>query len=269
MARKVKITRKQIRQDDAFLHAMKEVTGRVVETMTDKSFYHQYRLPIFGALAGIVVVAVVAAGVFGYAAWQANGAVQLMAEADNIYRAPVLPPEQYKENAMAAQLAGAYTDAQSKWSAAAEKYDAVSNSFGGTDAGILALFFAGNSYYELADYAEAAARFESYVAKAGAGAPFAPLAKQSMGYAYEALGQLDKAETMFLDGAKSAGATTSFLALFDLARIYEKQDKIDQAIETLKKIETTEVQLGPQVNQLKQRAKSKISMLESRLKKTS
>ncbi len=269
MAKKVKITRKQIKQDDAFLATMKEVTGRMVAAVSDESFYKRYKKQlIIGGVAVVVVLAVVG-GVFGNKALQEKGAGKLMAQADAVYRAPVVTPEQYEGNPAMAQALGAYTEAKTKWSAAAEKYDAVANEYPNTSYGILGLFYAANSYYELAEYAEAISRFEKYIEKAGAGAPFAPLARQSIGYAYEEVGKLDDAARTFLSLVKEENTTTAFLAIFDLARVYEKQNKVDEAIKTLQKVNSIEINLGPQYGKLKRKAQSKIEWLQATRKKDS
>ncbi|MDP8225508.1 MAG: tetratricopeptide repeat protein [Candidatus Lernaella stagnicola] len=269
MARKVKITRKQIKQDDKFLATMKDVTGKVVAAVSDRDFWGQYKKPLIVAGAVLLVVVIAAGTVFGLTIYQRHSAAKLMALADAMNRAPVITPEQYEQNAAMAQALGAYTDANAKWSAVAENYDAVATQYPDTEFGQLALFYAGNGYYELKEYQEAVTRYEKYLEKVGSDAPFAPLAQQSVGYAYEELGKLPEAEKAFLELVKRESTTTSLLAMFDLARIYEKQEKIDEAIATLKKVDNVQISLGPQVGKLKRQAENKIKWLEASRKKPS
>jgi tetratricopeptide (TPR) repeat protein len=263
VARKVKITRKQIKQDDAFLATMKEVTGKVVSTVSDRNLWDQYRNQLIVGAVALAAVVIALGAIFGVGAVKTAKAEKMMAEADSIFRAPVISAEEYEKNPAMALSLGAYTEEKAKWSAAAEKYGSVAREYPGTSFGKLANFYAANSYYELADYEEALALYQAYLDNAGFTAPFAPLARQSAGYAQEEMGKLADAEATFLSLVKDENVTTSFLAMFDLARVYEKQDKFDKAIETLKKIESVDVTLNPKTNKLKRQAEAKLRWLEA------
>jgi tetratricopeptide (TPR) repeat protein len=263
VAHKVRITRKQIKQDDKFLHAMKEATRKVVVGTGDVPWFERYQKQMLIGLIAVVAVAVLVGGWYAYAAHRAKKAERLMAQADAIYRAPVVTAEQYQKSPLL-KAVGAFTDEKKKWSEVVAAYDAVSQAHGGTNSGKLALFYAGNGYYELREYDEAINRYEQYLQKAGADAPFAVLAKQGMGYAYEALNKLDEAQKQFLGLVTEAGGTIAFLSLFDLARIYEKKGDFDQAIETLKKVDSADVAQSPQYFEFKRQAETKIATLEAR-----
>jgi tetratricopeptide (TPR) repeat protein len=263
MAHKVKITRKQIKQDDKFLATIKGVTAKVVTTATDVSWLEANRRTIIAVLAAVIAVCLAIGAYFGYASWQRHGAERLMTKADEIYRAPVVSPDEYQKNALLRAM-GAYTDADKKWNEAAEAYDELAARYPATKAGGLAAFFAGNAFYQLGKYDKAIERYEAYVERAGKNAPFAAMAKQGMAYSYEAEGKLEQAEKGFQELLAEAGGTTAFLALFDVARVYEKEKQFDKAIETLKKVDASEIAQGPQAYEFKRQAQAKIGMLEAR-----
>ncbi|NLH48481.1 MAG: tetratricopeptide repeat protein [Myxococcales bacterium] len=260
MARKVKITRKQIKQDDRFLATMKEVTRKVVTSATDISFYEKNRRAILGAVIGVAVL-VVAIAVYAIVAKVQTGAAEkMMAKADAILQADIVTPEQLKNDPRLASL-GAYTDAKKKWTETVEAFNAISDAYPRSNYGILALLYSGNAYYELNDYENAAAKYQQYVDKAGKDAPFAPLARQNIGYCYENLNKLDEAEKVFTALSAEAGDTTAMVSLFDLARIYEKKQQWAKAVETLKKVTQSELTKNPGFLQFKQEAEGKLQLL--------
>lgn len=265
MAKKVKITRKQIKQDDKFLHALKGVTKKIVASPTeDESTFEKYKPYLIWGGIVLAVVAVIVAAVWGFTQYRVKGAERLMAQADAIYRVPVVTEEQFNQNPMLRSI-GAYTDAKKKWSDAAEHYEAVIAGYANTEYGILSQLYAANCYYELGEYNEAISRYQQYLEKAGNDAPFALLARQSIGYAQEALGKFEEAEQTFLGLTAEEGSTISLLSLFDLARIYEQKDQMDKALATMKKFNEVELTQGPQFYQIKRRAEAKIKMLEARV----
>ncbi len=263
MAHKVKITRKQIKQDDKFLAAIKGVTRKVIVTTTDRTWLEKNRTILIACAAALLLVVVGVGVYFGVNSWQRRGAEKLMAQADAIYRAPVVTAEELQKNRMLRSL-GAYTEAGKKWSDAAAAYDRLSTAYPRSQAGLLAAYYAGNCYYDLKKYDDAIARYQDYLAKAGANAPFAAFARQSVGYAYEAEGKLKEAETAFQGLTADASETTAFLSLFDLARILEKEQQWDRAIATLKKVDEAKLEQGPQMMEFKRQADVKIAALEAR-----
>ncbi len=262
MAKKYKITRKQIKQDDKFVAALKDVTKKIVLKTTGRevSAIDWPRFLILSAV-GLAILCLLAGGVYSIIVYRNHKAERLMAQADTIYRAPVVSRDEYEKEPMY-RAVGAYTDAKKKWSDAAERYEAVAAAYPSTDYGILSLLYLGNCYYDLGEYPEAIARYQGYIKKAGANAPFASLTRQSIGYAQEAMNKLDDAEKTFLALSAEEGSTISVLSLFDLARIYETKKNYPKAIEALKKITATELATSPEFFQLRKKAEEKIKALE-------
>ena len=263
MAKKYKISRKQIKQDDKFVAALKDVTKKIVLKTTGReaSSIDWPRWILLGAI-GLAVLILLSGAVYSIIGYRHQKAERLMAQADTIYRAIVVSKEEFESDPSYRAL-GAYTDAKKKWSDAAERYEAVVAAYPGTDYGILSLLYLGNCYYELGEYQEAIGRYEGYVKKGGANAPFALLARQSIGYAQEALNKFDDAEKTFQSLTTEEGSTIAVLSLFDLARIYEEKKNYPKALETMKKISTMELANSPQFMQLKRKAEAKIKVLET------
>ncbi len=263
MAHKVKITRKQIKQDDRFLATIKGVTRSVITTATDRTWLEANRTALIAGGIALIVVVVAVGGYFLWTGHQRAGAESLMATADGIFRAPVVSAEVLQKNPVLRSI-GAYTDASKKWTDAAQAYEKLAATYPRSPAGALAKFYAGNSLYELKKYEEAIADYRKYLDVAGANAPFAGLAKQSIGYAYEAEKKLPEAEKMFQELSADAGSATAFLSLFDLARVYEKENQLDKAVETLKKAEDSDLVKSRQFYEYRMQAEMKIAALEAR-----
>ena len=263
MAKKYKITRKQIKQDDKFVAALKDVTRKIVNKTTgqEASEIDWPRILLLTAI-GLAVVILITGAVFSIMHYRHGKAERLMAQADTIYRAPVVTKAEYDSDPTYRTM-GAYTDAKKKWSDAAERYEAVVAAYPGTEFGVLSLLYLGNCYYELGEYPEATTRYEAYVKKAGNGAPFAPLARQSIGYAQEAANKLDDAEKTFLALSGEEGSAIALLSLFDLARVYEEKKDLPKALETLKKAAASEAMSSPEFFQLKRKIEGKIKALEA------
>jgi hypothetical protein len=69
---------------------------------------------------------------------------------------------------------------------------------------------------------------------------------------------------MFQELSADAGSATAFLSLFDLARVYEKENQLDKAVETLKKAEDSELVKSRQFYEYRMQAEMKIAALEAR-----
>lgn len=264
MAKKVKITRKQIKQDDKFLATMKSAAKTVVGTVagSNPEFWQRQKKTL---ILGGVILAAALIGLAGYQIFHSRSvqnAMATMGEADIAFAKAVEATDEEKE---------------AVWTSAAEKYDGVINDYRGTDYAKIASFHAGNCYFELGGfkkehYNTAIDRYQAYLNQNGQNAPFATLAMQGIGYSYEALGNLDGAAETFRTLADNpSGGAIQLLSILDLARVYEKQQKLDQALETLKKAKDIKVFTDPEATQLdlskeyKDQAASRIEKLESKL----
>jgi len=264
VAKKVKITRKQIKQDDKFLATMKSVTKTVVGTVTGSptDFWTRWKKTIITASVVLVVVLIGLAGFRLLHAHNVKKAMTAMGAADIVFAKAVDAGDEERE---------------SLWASAAELYDGVVNDFRGTDYAKIALFHAGNCYFELGSikndhFNTAIDRYQAYLNQNGHNAPFATLAMQGIGYSYEALENLDGAAETFRTLTEiPEGGAIKLLSILDLARIYEKQKKWDQALEALKKVNDIEIFNNPEsaqvdlAKQYKDQAAGKIKKLETRL----
>jgi len=267
VAKKYKITRKQIKQDDKFLAAIKDVTKKIVvheegETNVDWMRYLKIGVTVLSILV------LIGGAVFGFSAYRAKKAERLMAQADVVYRAPIVTEEEYKANPQYASI-GAYIDKKKKWSDAVDQFNVVVKKYPGSKYGVMALLNLGNCYYELGEYQEAIGNYQKYLDKVGLDDPFASLARQSMAYAFEALGDLGKAEEIYTSLTGEEGSTIAVMSLLDLARVYEQKNELDKAIGALDRVVQTEQIDSPSFYKLKRRAEGKLQMLKARTGKES
>jgi len=263
VAKKYKITRKEIKQDDRFLATMKGVAKKLVTKPADeegKTHVFRKYVPYFAIAIGVLLV--LALVLWIYSSYSGRRAERMMAQADAVYRSPIVSQKDYETNP-AHQALGSYTDPKRKWSDAAERYDKVIKAHPRSKSGIISELYAGNCYYELGEYETALNHYQEYLNKAGSDAPFASLAKQSIGYAYEALKRYDEAEKIFMSLTSDQGSTIALLSYFDLARIYETQKNYQKALETLKKIDAAQTVKSAQYFQLKRQADAKINYLQT------
>lgn len=104
----------------------------------------------------------------------------------------------------------------------------IAAEFGGTDAGNLAMAYAGLSYAQLGQYEEAVKCLNSFSADDYL---VAPALIGTMGNCYAQLGQLDKAAAMLLKAADKANSTSlSPIYLIQAGQLLEKLGKKSEAI---------------------------------------
>ena len=267
MAKKYKITRKQIKQDDKFLAAIKGVTKKIVVHDEEEEGIDWMRFLKIGVTV-LSIVILVGGAVFGFVAYRNKKAERLMAQADVVYRAPIVTEEDYKANPQYASI-GAYIDKKKKWSDAVDQFNIVVKNYPNSKYGIMALLNLGNCYYELEEYQEAVSYYQKYLDKVGLDDPFASLARQSMAYAFEALGDLGKAEEIYTSLTGEEGSTIAVLSLLDLARVYEQKNELDKAIGALDRVVQSDQISAPSFYKLKRRAEGKLQMLKARAGKES
>ena len=188
MAKKIKLTRKKIKSPDEFL----TVTGRLL------NWIGAHRVPILAGFAAAAVAALIVAGVFAILSRQQGKALDAMAEADALYRAP-MEMARPKRGEEGAEPRPALTPAEAvaKYKEAAEKFAGVHDRYARSEAGKVALLYAGDAYYRAGETAKAIESYDAFV-RTYSGAPFLKgLGYGGLGYAYEAKGEFVKAAEAF------------------------------------------------------------------------
>ncbi len=110
----------------------------------------------------------------------------------------------------------------------------IAAEFGGTDAGNLAMAYAGLSYAQLGQYEEAVKCLNSFSADDYL---VAPALIGTMGNCYAQLGQLDKAAAMLLKAADKANSTSlSPIYLIQAGQLLEKLGKKSEAIAAYRQV---------------------------------
>jgi tetratricopeptide (TPR) repeat protein len=199
---KIKITRKQIKSPDEFL----TLTARAIQWVED------HGPAIFTGLAAVAVVALIVAGVVSFLRYQDGKARNAMTDALAAYRAPEEAAERQTKEGEApegmtpAQAVESYRDA-------AAKFEAVHAQYANSDAGALALLYAGDAYYRVGDFAKSAANYEAFLAAKPNDPVLSPVAAEGLGYARESRGEFAKAAEAF---EKTTGPTAKLSRPFGL-----------------------------------------------------
>jgi tetratricopeptide (TPR) repeat protein len=224
-----KLSRKELLQEDQFTVRLRSFMGFL---LTNKTV-------IVGVLGGALLLGLVLIGMKYQISHKGAGAAIAFGEANEAYTAPVATKEELEKQQWLKKVRTFPTENE-KFQAAAESFEKVSSEFGSTDQGKLALYYAGNSYFELGEYEKAAGLFQKYLSKAGSdrGKSFIDLATEGLGYSYESLGKNDEAIAAFEKLITPERKTFRERGLFNSARLYAKSDNKAKALELYKALLT-------------------------------
>lgn len=225
MAKKIKITRKQIKQDDEFLHVVKESLGRVLE-------YRNYI--VIGV--GVVIGALVVAGIVTLIVSATSGSAHReLAGAQAVFNAPVVDQETLDKNPRIHEMFPAvFTNDRDRYAESAKKFEAIRADLGAKREGSLADYYIAVSHLNTGEYDAARAAFDKVVAATAPTDPLWGLAAQGAGLAAEAAGQPDAAIEAYtkIVGANPGVAFTQ-TAHKNLARVYEAKGDHENAAKSL------------------------------------
>ncbi|OHB41638.1 MAG: hypothetical protein A3G70_02900 [Planctomycetes bacterium RIFCSPLOWO2_12_FULL_39_13] len=146
--------------------------------------------------------------------------------------------------AMAAQRQGMdVKDRNAALNTAADAYRYIKDNMSSSSATPWVLFQVGNIYYGLKNYDEAIRTYNEFLSKYS-GHSFAPIVKQSLGYAYEEKGLLMEAVKQFNDVSMTNNNLLAAQEGWDAGRCYEKLGQTNEAIRSY----TQAVELSPNSN---------------------
>jgi hypothetical protein len=209
----VKVTKKDIQEaksPDVVLEGATSVYDWLVER----------RNIVIGALVALLVVAAIATFASSSSEAKAHEAGGKLAQALELANRPVV---EVKEGATPAEKT--FPTKAAKLEAVEKALNEITTQYAGSEAARTASLQLADVKLEAGKADEAIAGYEKYLADAPAGG-LRLFATESLGYAYEAKGDLAKAEQSFdkLNGEGAPG-----LALFHKARLAEKAGKKDEA----------------------------------------
>ena len=208
MTKKIKLNRKKIKSPDEFL----TLTGRFL------NWVGAHRVPILAAFAGVAVAALIAAGVVALLTQRQGKALDAMAEADDLYRAPLEQARSAKSEEGAAKPAMTPDEAVAKYKEAAGKYVAVADRYAHSDAGKLSLLYAGDAYFRAGEIAESIGAYEKFVRVYSGNPLLKGVGYEGLGYAYEAKGEFAQAAEAFEKTVDPSEKVTRPFGLLNAAR---------------------------------------------------
>jgi len=209
MARKLKITKKKLKEPDEFI------------TLTEKGLlFLQKHLKQIAFGAGVVVIILLV--VLGFRWWDRekeakatekfNSAIELLQKASSSDRDG--DPAELK-NALGL-------------------FDEVIRQFAGTSSGKIALLHKGNLHLKLGESDEAIKAYETLLAKSGIERVYHSFATEGLGYAYEGKKEYEKALQAFKKVLETGEPFQSADAHLNIGRLCEKLGKTEEALENYK-----------------------------------
>jgi tetratricopeptide (TPR) repeat protein len=170
-------------------------------------------------LYGVIVLAVLAAGVLGYSyfRWEEGKALAVQQQALQLYQeayAGAENPDKQKESFQKAR----------------DKFQEAYKIYGRGTVGQISQIYIGHCHYAIKEYDAAIAAYAP-----GLDGALRPLAAQSLGYAYEAKGDLAKALENFLKNADGETGVFQEEGLLGAARCYEALNQKPKALEAYQK----------------------------------
>lgn len=219
MAKKVKLTRKQIKKPDEFV----AWTTQFVE------YCVQNAVSIFWGLGIAVVVVLISVGIFYYMHAKDQKAMELLATAEEIYRTPIINDPKDPTSALPH-----YQNPIEKYPKAIEEFTKVIETYPKSEAGIRAQLYIGNCYYEMARYDDASKAYQKFIEKAKPNTTLYWMGVVGLGYSLESEGKNTEAIAAF---AKASGPESNGFrgeALFSLYRLKRRNNDINGAKEALK-----------------------------------
>jgi len=205
---KKKVTRKQLlKEPDEFI----STTGKVLQFLRA----HQKQMVLYG----MVGLALLAAGsaVYLYIHWQENKALAIQEQAYQLYQDAFRQggsPEAEKEN----------------YRRALEKFREVRSVYRWGKAAEVSQVYIGNCYYALKEYDQAIAAYTLCLK-----GPFQSMARNGLGYCYEAKGDYAKAVENYQRNAEEKGSPYQGEGLLGVGRCYEAQNQKQKALEAYQK----------------------------------
>jgi tetratricopeptide (TPR) repeat protein len=194
------------------------------------------------ALVGILVVAVVAAGVLFLRQRDQSRGSELLAEAMVALNAQVVPAgtKTGEDNIPAAATIGAtgsFSTEAAKLTAALPKLQAASDAYPDSDASITARYHLAGAFAALGRHEDAIKQFDEVATRAGSGSVYGRMARLGKADAQARAGQLDAAIATWKEmaGAGSADYPTDAI-LMELARAYAQKGDKEEARKTFSQI---------------------------------
>ena len=209
MARRMKITKKKLKEPDEFIG------------LSEKAylFITRYRKPI--ATGGIVVFIVVLAILF-FQRWEKKNEVnadQQFSLAVQLYQRVSSP---YREGSPA------------QYKIVLEKFNEVISKYPRSSSGKLSLLYQGNIHLRLDEFEEAIKEYQAFLQKAGKERLYRLLAMEGLGYAYLGMKDYEKALHAYQKILEMGESFQLADAYLNMGGCYEKLGKKKEALENYK-----------------------------------
>jgi len=176
-------------------------------------YYQAYRKP-FNLAIGVVVLVLAVALIYSFVqSSNEKKASQMLSTAYDAYNPGGGAPANYPQ--------------------ALKRFQDTVSQYGGTLNGAIAQFYAGNTYVQMGQLEAAIKEYETFTKNYSGEKFLLGLVYQRIGYTYLAMGKQDEAVKAFAQAESIAGTGPATL---ELARIYDRTGKIQEALKSYKDI---------------------------------
>jgi tetratricopeptide (TPR) repeat protein len=196
-----------LKEPDEFI----STTAKVLQFLRD----HQRQMTLYGVV-GLAMVVIGSAG-YLYIHWQESKALAIQEQANQLYQdafRKASNPEAEKEN----------------YRRALEKFREVRSVYRWGKAAEVSQVYIGNCYYALKEYDQAISAYTLCL-----NGPFQSMARNGLGYCFEAKGDYAKAVENYQKNAEEKGSPYQGEGLLGVARCYEAQNQKQKALEVYQK----------------------------------
>ncbi len=225
MAKKIKISRKEIRQPDEFLSWSEHVINYVQENLAK----------VFAGVAALLAVVLAVQGINYYFQEKDNAAKEQLGLAGRALETPLLAELTQEQLNSGNKI---YNNEQERNDAAIGHLEALMKDHSGSEAAKAGYYMLAKTYFSSGEYQRAVDTYEKFMkTKASEETALKAGCLLGIGSSYYNMKKYDKALEYFDKTAKIKDAPNRKYALLAQARAYEQKGELDRAIELLKKSE--------------------------------
>ncbi len=208
MPRKIKISRKKIKEPDEFVS-----TSSLIIDYVRKNYRN-----IIPVAVVALVIAIVAFGWFYYSKGREIEASSLLYQAKQIYNSS----QNIKNN---------YQSIEEKYRLSLGKFEDIKNRYSGTSSAANSSFYIGDCYYHLREYDKAIDYYKQFLNISGKSNYLRYFAFEGLGYCYEEKRDYEKALGYFKSSMEEGDIDFKKLAFIAMARCYESLNDRAKALE--------------------------------------
>lgn len=224
-AKETKLSKKDLNQPDAFQSRGEQILDHLVK----------YKARYFAAAGSILAIILAVVIVRAWLTHRTEGISQQFAEAMKAYHATVAEKKDPAAKEKKDDLT--FPSEEARNLEAQRRFQTIVDQYGSTSYGQAARFYIAHTHFRLKNYAKARELYETFLKDSGSDfAQFKFIALHNVAQCHYGEGNLDKALEIYNQILKEDGASFKDEATYQIAAIYRRQGKTDDAVKWLKEL---------------------------------